>query len=114
MPQKFTALNHYAVMWLYVFFDLPVKTKKQRHGAARFRRDLQKDGFGMLQYSVYARNCASGESAAVHINRIKAFVPPEGMVSILKVTDKQFGETINLLATHHTRPPQAFHQLELF
>jgi len=27
-------------MWLFVFFDLPTNTKKQRHAAARFRKDL--------------------------------------------------------------------------
>ena len=65
------ALNGYAIMWLYVMFDLPVETKSQRRVAARFRKDLLKDGFTMHQFSVYVRHCASNEAATVHIKRIK-------------------------------------------
>ena len=34
--------------------------------------------------------CASKENAKVHINRIKANLPPDGEVRIISVTDKQF------------------------
>lgn len=56
-------------MWLFVFFDLPVETKKERKAASDFRKTLMKDGFSMLQFSVYNRHCASDESAQVHICR---------------------------------------------
>lgn len=46
MP-TYTALSKYSLMWLYVMFDLPVQTKSQRKSAARFRKDLLKDGFSM-------------------------------------------------------------------
>ena len=101
-------------MWLFVFFDLPVMTKEQRRKAALFRKDLLKDGFGMMQYSVYARNCASGESASVHIGRVRSRVPEEGLVSIVKITDKQFGEAINLVGRKRKLPPPPMLQLELF
>ena len=39
-------LNAYHIMWLFVFFDLPVTLKKERKAAARFRKDLMNDGFG--------------------------------------------------------------------
>ena len=60
-------------MWLFVFFDLPTNTKKERRTAQQFRKKLLKDGFTMMQYSVYTRHCASFESATVHIKRIKSF-----------------------------------------
>jgi CRISPR-associated protein Cas2 len=82
-------------MWLFVFFDLPVVTKKERKIAATFRKNLMKDGFVMLQFSVYIRHCASKESQAVHIKRVKSIVPETGMVSILSVTDKQYGVIVN-------------------
>ena len=56
-------LNAYRIMWLFVLFDLPVETKKERKAAADFRKALLKDGFSMLQFSVYNRHCASDESA---------------------------------------------------
>lgn len=55
-------LNAYHIMWLFVFFDLPVTTKKERHDAALFRKNLEKDGFSMMQFSVYVRHCGSYES----------------------------------------------------
>lgn len=109
-----TALSGYTIMWLYVMFDLPTNTKKQRDAATHFRKALLKDGFGMMQYSVYTRHCASGESAAVHINRVKNIVPAEGIVSILKVTDKQFGETIQFIGRKAKPPPATPQQLEFF
>lgn len=108
------ALNAYRIMWLYVMFDLPVETKIQRKRAAQFRKNLMKDGFGMHQFSVYIRHCASGESAAVHIERVKYMVPDEGQVSILKVTDKQFGDTIQFVGKKSKPAPPAPKQLEFF
>lgn len=108
------ALNGYRIMWLYVMFDLPVETKRQRKSAAQFRKNLIKDGFGMHQFSVYIRHCASGESAAVHIERVKGMVPDEGSVSILKVTDKQFGDTIHFVGKKSKPPQRTPQQLEFF
>lgn len=88
-------LNAYHIMWLFVFFDLPVTTKKERKQASLFRKNLMKDGFGKMQFSVYIRHCASYESLQVHINRVKAIVPSKGKISILSVTDKQYGNIIN-------------------
>ena len=82
-------------MWLFVFFDLPVVTKRERKAAALFRKNLIKDGFVMFQYSVYIRHCGSYESLKVHIKRVKLFVPDSGRVSILSVTDKQYGDIVN-------------------
>ena len=33
-------LNAYHIMWLFVFFDLPVSTKKEMKAAAFFRKNL--------------------------------------------------------------------------
>ncbi|HNW55011.1 MAG TPA: CRISPR-associated endonuclease Cas2, partial [Bacteroidales bacterium] len=37
-------LNQYRIMWVFVFFDLPTDTKKDRRNYALFRKSLQKDG----------------------------------------------------------------------
>ena len=42
-------------MRLIVFFDLPVKTAKQRKDYRQFRKFLLKDGYLQLQESVYAK-----------------------------------------------------------
>lgn len=88
-------LNAYHVMWLFVFFDLPVSTKKEMKAAALFRKNLEKDGFFMMQFSIYIRHCASRESLDVHVKRVKALLPETGKVSMLSVTDKQYGDIYN-------------------
>jgi CRISPR-associated protein Cas2 len=107
-------LNAYRIMWLFVFFDLPVETKKQRKAAADFRKTLLKDGFSMLQFSVYCRHCASDESAQVHIRRAKTAVPAKGQVSILKITDKQYGEILNFWGAKEEALASTPTQIEMF
>ena len=46
-------------MRLIVFFDLPVATAKQRKDYRLFRKYLTKDGYLMLQESVYAKHAAA-------------------------------------------------------
>ena len=95
-------------------FDLPVLTKQQRRDAALFRKNLLKDGFGMFQYSVYVRHCASGESADMHERRVRLMVPLDGLVSVLRITDKQFGDIKNFAGGKRKPPPKTPMQLELF
>ena len=83
-------VSEYRVMWVLVFFDLPTETKKDRKAADVFRKNLQKDGFTMFQFSIYLRHCASVESAQVHIKRVKSFLPNYGHIVLLTITDKQF------------------------
>lgn len=107
-------LNEYRILWVMVFFDLPTETKKERKAAARFRKDLQEDGFTMFQYSIYARHCASRENADVHIRRVKSFLPEKGHVCIMTITDKQFGMIEIFYAAKQIKKPDTPQQLELF
>lgn len=77
-------------MWVCVFFDLPVKTLSQKRVYTSFRKGLLKDGFEMLQYSIYVRYCSSTEHAETHVNRVKDILPTEGSINILNITDKQY------------------------
>ena len=70
--------SEYRVMWILVLFDLPTETKKDKKAYTDFRKNLQKDGFTMFQFSIYVRHCASSENAAVHIKRVKSFLPEYG------------------------------------
>lgn len=79
-------------MWVIVLFDLPTDTKRARKQYTLFRKKLLQDGFGMMQYSVYYRHCASNENACVHSKRVKLALPQEGEIRIIKITDKQFGK----------------------
>ena len=101
-------------MWLFVFFDLPVTTKKLQKNAAKFRKQLLNDGFVMMQYSVYMRHCPSLQKAEMHIRRVKDYVPEHGAVSIMTITDKQYGNMINFWGVKTKPTPKAPIQLELW
>ena len=83
-------------MSIMVFFDLPVKTKTERSIATKFRTFLLKDGYHMVQYSLYARVCNGMDSVEKHIKRLKANLPPNGSVRVLTITEKQY-ESIKIL-----------------
>ncbi len=109
-----TVAHAYRIMWLYVLFDLPTNTKKERKDAAHFRKLLLKDGFSMLQYSVYIRHCPSKENVAVHVRRVQTGLPKKGFVSILTITDKQFSLMVNFCGKESEPPPERPLQMELF
>ncbi len=107
-------LNQYRILWVFVFYDLPTETKKDRKNFTRFRKGLQDDGFTMMQYSIYTRHCNSRENADVHIKRIKSILPPKGEVIIFTLTDKQFGMMEFFRSAAETEKPATPQQLELF
>ncbi len=104
----------YRVMWLFVMFDLPTETKRDRSNAAQFRKRLVENGFTMMQFSIYLRHCASKENGEVHRKRVLALLPPFGLVNILAVTDKQFGSMEIYLNTKQVEEIGAPQQLQLF
>jgi CRISPR-associated protein Cas2 len=107
-------LNEYRILWVLVFFDLPTETKKERSVAARFRKEIMRDGFAMFQFSIYLRHCSSRENADVHIKRVKNLLPEKGHIGIMTVTDKQFGMMELFYGKKETPLPDTPQQLELF
>jgi CRISPR-associated protein Cas2 len=114
MQNILNRLNQYRIVWVFVFFDLPTETIKDRHNYARFRKLLMRDGFTMLQFSIYIRHCNSRENAEVHIKRTKAILPPKGEVIIFTLTDKQFGMMVFFRYAQEAERPETPQQLELF
>lgn len=85
------------ILWLFIFFDLPVGTKTERRNATRFRTFLKDDGYMMLQFSVYARVCRGEDAIDKHMQRVTKRLPPKGSVRALQVTDKQYARMRLLL-----------------
>lgn len=106
--------SEYRIMWVLVFFDLPTETKRQRKNYAEFRKHLVRDGFQMFQFSLYMRNCPSRENAETHIRRVKSFLPSEGDVGVLCITDKQFGAMEIFSCAKEKKKTSPELQLELF
>ena len=77
-------------MRLLVFYDLPVTTKQNKRTYARFRKFLLRDGYDMLQYSIYARICNGQDAVEQRLSVLKYNLPPEGSVRTMQVTEKQY------------------------
>ena len=88
-------------MRILVFFDLPVSTREKRKQYANFRKFLIKDGFSMIQFSVYSRVTRNSDDAAKHKALIRRNLPPEGSVRVMTVTEKQY-ESMDLLIGDRT------------
>ena len=77
-------------MWLIIMLDLPTTDSEARADYRHFHDFLLNEGYLRLQLSVYGRHCASEENGAVHMQRLRAALPPDGEVRMLTLTDKQF------------------------
>lgn len=79
------------IMWFIVFFDLPTRTKRQRFAYTLFRSQLLKQGFDMLQYSVYIRSIMGRKAGEKYEKIVTSFIPEGGKVRTMIISDFQFG-----------------------
>ena len=101
-------------MWLIAMFDLPVDKPELRRQYAQFRKALLKEGFTMLQYSVYVRYAASEDSERVYRRRVHDALPAHGQVRVVSVTDRQFEKMEVYVGKKRARVEDPPHQLALF
>ncbi len=92
----------YKIMRVLCMFDLPVETDVEKRAYRIFRKNLIKEGFTMIQYSVYVRVCPSREYARRLEARIQKFIPLEGNVRLLSVTEKQYADMKLLVGSQTT------------
>lgn len=87
-------------MRIIVFFDLPTETGDDRRNYRKFRKALVKNGFIMLQESVYCRMISSPSVEMSVKKMIKDNKPPKGLVQFLSVTEKQFAKMEYVVGEH--------------
>ena len=68
-------------------FDLPVVTATERREYTRFRKFLVKNGFLMMQESVYTKLVPNDSAARWTVENLKKNTPVEGLVQALMVTE---------------------------
>jgi len=84
----------YEFMRLILFFDLPVTSKEDRKVYASFRKFLIKNGYMMMQFSVYCKIFGNREAAVQHVNVLQKNVPKKGQIRLLLVTEKQYSKIV--------------------
>ena len=92
----------YRFMRTLVFFDLPTITMEDRRNYRKFRKMLMKNGFIMLQESVYCRLLITPSAEQAAVKLIRENKPPAGMVMILTVTEKQFSKMEYVVGESHS------------
>ena len=93
------ALRDDKFMRVLLMFDIPTKSKKEQKYATRFRNELIKQGFFMMQFSVYMRICKGISAAKSAVERVRGILPPLGNVRTLIITEKQFDNMQILLGS---------------
>lgn len=91
----------YRFMRIIVFFDLPNTTIENRRTYSAFRKYLLRNGFMMLQESVYCKLVLNAVVANAVINNVKKNVPQEGLVELLTITERQFSKMEILTGEAH-------------
>ncbi len=83
-------------MRLICMFDLPMETADEKRRYRQFRKNLLREGFIMMQFSVYIRTCPNKDFVTRMEKRIQKIVPPEGNIRLVTITEKQY-QNIKLL-----------------
>lgn len=106
--------SKYRMAWVLVFFDLPVGTPEERRDANNFRKDLIKDGYFMVQFSVYARPCGTADRVETQVRRLKSKIPAHGEVRGLMISDAQWGRMIIMRSRQKTEAEKMPAQMQFF
>ncbi len=93
---------NYRYMRVLLFFDLPTVTPADRHEYNVFHRYLLKNGFLMLQESVYCKLALNSTAVQAIVANLYKSKPPNGLIQILTVTEKQFSRMEYILGEFHT------------
>ena len=77
-------------MRVVVFFDLPVDTAADRSEYRRFRKFLIRNGFVMMQESVYSKIVLNNTAAAAVQENVRLHKAARGLIQMLVITERQF------------------------
>lgn len=92
----------YRFMRVLVFFDLPTETLENKRDYRRFHKILIKNGFVMMQESVYCRMLITPSAGKSVMETIKKNRPPRGIVQMMTVTEKQFAGMEYVTGEYHS------------
>jgi len=95
----------FRIMRLIVMFDLPTETSKDRKNYRKFRRFLIKNGYVMMQYSIYSKIILNRTVLNHQKTKLKQNAPDKGFVELLIVTENQYANK-EVLVDHDKRSVQ--------
>lgn len=83
-------------MRIIVFFDLPTETSADKTAYRQFHTFLVKEGFVMMQKSVYFKLALNGSAVQSVKTHLRGNIPAKGLVQMMVITEKQFDDIVYL------------------
>ena len=93
---------NFRYMRLLVMFDLPVLTSEDKREYRKFKKYLEKNGYLMLQESVYCKLALNNSVAMSYEHTLEQNKPKKGLVFLLKLTENQFGSMKYIIGDKQT------------
>ncbi len=88
---------------MIVFFDLPTQTDKDLIEYRKFRNFLIKNGFIMMQKSVYSKLVLNNNSSNLLKKQVYKNIPKDGLVQLLQITEKQYSSIEYLIGSSQNK-----------
>ena len=79
-------------MRVMVLFDLPVGSSQEIRAYTQFRKFLIKNGFMMMQESVYTKLALNQTVSSNIMDNVKKNRPEKGLVQMIAITEKQYSK----------------------
>ena len=92
----------YRYMRIILFFDLPSATYSDQKEYSKFHKFLIKNGYIMMQESVYAKLALNNSVVLSEKEKLKKNKPAKGLVQILVITEKQFSRMEYIIGNKKT------------
>jgi len=73
-------------------FDLPMQSPSEKREYTKFRKQLIKNGFLMMQESIYCKLAQNTSAGELIIENIRKNKPENGLVQVMSITEKQYSK----------------------
>lgn len=86
-----------------VFFDLPNIYAKDKRNYNLFRKFLLREGFIMMQESVYSKIVLNQQQSELLTERIRKNSPKKGLIQLLTITERQYSKIEYIIGQSNTK-----------
>ena len=90
-------MNEIKYMRLILFFDLPSKESYEKKEYTYFHKALVKNGYIMMQFSVYIKATNSFSKINREIDKLRKYIPRGGNIRIISITETQYNNMTIIL-----------------
>lgn len=90
-------MSDYRNMRILLLFDLPSVESYEKREYLQFRKHLLKNGYSMIQFSVYVKCINTQLKVDNELKKLYQFIPTNGNIRMLTVTEKQYQNMVMIL-----------------